>query len=111
MTSSQFNRLLMQSARLGNYSQVVNALKRGAQVDATDAEGTTALMFAAQRGATQIVDLLIATGADVDIHRRHFGTTALMFAAAANRAPNCWRHCTSGCCLTVIGTGGRCKCD
>ena len=84
--SAPVNLLLLQSARTGNYPQAVNALKRGAQVNITDAEGTTALMFAAQRGAIQIVDLLITAGADVNMHRRQFGTTALMFAAAANRS-------------------------
>lgn len=85
MTSTPSNLLLVQSARLGNLRQVATAIDRGAEVDATDAQGTTALMFAAQRGFTEIVDLLLARGADVNLHRRQFGTTALMFAAAANQ--------------------------
>jgi uncharacterized protein len=50
MTPTQFNLQLIQSARLGNERQVAAALDRGAEVDATDAQGTSALMFAAQRG-------------------------------------------------------------
>ena len=85
MTSPQSNLLLIKSAKLGNQLQVTTALERGADIDTTDAQGTTALMFAAQKGLTQTVDLLIAAGADLNLHRRQFGTTALMFAAAANR--------------------------
>ncbi|MFM2303206.1 MAG: hypothetical protein RLZZ135_613, partial [Cyanobacteriota bacterium] len=85
MTSTQFNRSLIQSARQGNDRQVSTALARGAQVNTTDAQGTTALMFAAQKGFTRIVDLLIEAGADLNIHRSQFGTTALMLAAAARQ--------------------------
>jgi uncharacterized protein len=85
MISPSPNLLLIQSARLGNHRQITAALERGADVNATDAQGTSALMFAAQKGVPQLVDLLIAAGADVNLHRRQFGTTALMFAAAANR--------------------------
>ena len=85
MISSAPNLLLIQAARLGNQPKITAALERGADVNATDAQGTSALMFSAQKGLQQIVSLLIAAGADVNLHRRQFGTTALMFAAAANR--------------------------
>ena len=83
--ADRFNLLLLQSARLGNYRQVTTALARGAQVNITDAHGTTALMFAAQKGFTQIVECLLLAGADAHVHRYQFGTTALMLAAGANR--------------------------
>ena len=67
MTSPQSNLLLIQSARLGNHRQIIAALERGADVNAIDAQGTSALMFAAQKGLTGIVDLLIAAGANVNL--------------------------------------------
>ena len=106
MTSDRFNLSLIQSARLGNERQVRAALAKGAQINATDSQGTTALMFAAQRGFVQIVDLLIAAGADLDLHRRQYGTTALMFAAAANRIDVCDRLLANGADLDAINEDG-----
>lgn len=83
--ADRFNLLLLQSAKVGNSRQVATALTRGAQVNATDVHGTTALMFAAQKGFTQIVERLLLAGADANVHRHQFGTTALMLAAGANR--------------------------
>jgi len=44
----------------------------------------TALMAAAEKGNTEMVRLLIAKGADVNVHARD-GSTALFYAADANR--------------------------
>ena len=64
MISSAPNLLLIQAARLGNQPKITAALESGADVNATDAQGTSALMFSAQKGLQQIVGLLIAAGAD-----------------------------------------------
>jgi len=50
--------------------------------NASDRNGTTALMFAALEGYTEIVRLLLAQGADLNMQRKVFGVTALMLAAA-----------------------------
>jgi ankyrin repeat protein len=56
-------------------------LDRDADVDARDAEGTTALMEAATYGHSETAALLLERGADVNAHDER-GTTALMMAAA-----------------------------
>ena len=57
----------------------------GADVDARDDDGWTALMWAAQEGRADAVRLLIGAGADVDIDDDD-GWTALMLAAGEGRA-------------------------
>jgi len=42
-------------------------------------------MFAALEGYTEIVRLLLAQGADLNMQRKVFGVTALMLAAANHR--------------------------
>ena len=57
-------------------------------VDVTDEDGYTALMYAAAlTGDPLIIDELIAAGADVNTQNR-FGETALMIAAAFNSEPS-----------------------
>lgn len=57
---------------------VCDLLNRGADVDLPGKEtGTTALMFAAQAGYSEIVEILIKHGADVN-HQDNKGWTALM---------------------------------
>lgn len=60
-------------------------LAAGMRPDATDAEGATALMRAAGRGNTALVDALLKAGANVNLADRS-GDTALGWAAAAGKA-------------------------
>jgi ankyrin repeat protein len=55
-------------------------LSRGAQIDATDDRGRTALMMAAELGHAEIVEMLIGRGADQTV-RDKSGKTALDLAA------------------------------
>ena len=57
-------------------------LFRTASVSATDEYGKTALMRAAARGHNEIVDLLLAAGADVNLRHKH-GYTALHLATSS----------------------------
>ena len=64
---------------------VREALAAGARIDAGDAAGRTALMWAAFHGHEPILRVLIDAGADVNARDRR-GRTALMWAAFADRA-------------------------
>lgn len=70
---------LMDAARQGDTATVQSLLSQGANVNATDAHGGTALMVAAVNGHTATVQALIDAGADVN-RAHNFGKTALMLA-------------------------------
>ncbi|HEY9837314.1 MAG TPA: ankyrin repeat domain-containing protein, partial [Vampirovibrionales bacterium] len=74
--------LLIQAARIGNIHQVITLLAEGARVNAKDGEGTSPLMFASQKGYTEIARHLLEAGADANLAREKYGITPLMFAAA-----------------------------
>lgn len=74
------NDVLIQAVKIGDIKRVQALLVTGADVNASDRDGTTALMFAALRGYTEIVQILLAQGADIDVPRRLYGVTALMLS-------------------------------
>lgn len=80
----QINEQLIQAAAEGDYDRVVEFLDYGADPDAANEAGTTALIWAAMNGRTDIVNLLIGEEADVNAKNKR-GTTALQAAAAGNR--------------------------
>ena len=59
-------------------------LEHGANIEAKDHEGSTALMKAAERGHTSIVQVLLEYGANVDA-KDHLGFTALERAKLLRR--------------------------
>ena len=65
----------------GNCCPYTRALiDAGADINAKDEAGSTALMVASEYGRTEIVKLLIAAGADVNA-KNELGWTALMWAS------------------------------
>ena len=64
----------------GNVGKVEEAIKDGANVNAKDNDGNTALMWAAYNGHTERVKLLIEHGANINA-KDNDGETALMQAA------------------------------
>lgn len=55
-------------------------LKNGADVNATDEDGMTPLMEAARHKRTEVVRVLIAAGADLNIRSKIYGTPAIVLA-------------------------------
>jgi ankyrin repeat protein len=69
----------------GNAATIEAMLKAGADANAVNGNGTTALMTAAASGSVDAVKLLLDRGADAKAKEHVHGQTALMFAAALNR--------------------------
>ena len=59
-------------------------LKAGADPNGARWDGETTLMIAAEAGSVEVVEMLIAQGADVNAVESRKGQTALMWAAAEN---------------------------
>jgi uncharacterized protein len=70
----------LDAARDGRVEDLRQLLAAGADVNAIDARGKTALMVASCRGHTEIVTALIAAGAEVNA-RDSDSNTALIYAA------------------------------
>lgn len=75
---------LMRSAARDDLARLQQLISRGAEVDAADSSGWTALMYAAAGAYGSAVSPLLAAGADPD-HRSHFGDTPLIAAALKGR--------------------------
>lgn len=73
------NTELLDAVMAGDLTQVARVLKNGADVNAANEEGTTALMLAAGLGKLDLVEHLIKSGATVDATDAR-GWTALMKA-------------------------------
>ena len=71
---------LQQAALDGDLKGVEQALESGADVNGMEAEGRTALMFAAFNGHSEIVLTLLDEGAGID-RRDQMGRTSLLYAA------------------------------
>ena len=59
-------------------------LEKGADVNARNTDGRTALMWAIREGTSAVIKVLLAAGADVNLGDK-YGTTPLMFAISENR--------------------------
>jgi ankyrin repeat protein len=70
------------AANIGDLGKVESELKRGTPVDLPEAiKQSTALMFASERGFSEIVERLVASGANVN-HKNKYGFTALHAAVS-----------------------------
>ncbi|EGG37002.1 ankyrin repeat protein [Paenibacillus sp. HGF5] len=75
------DRQLIESAEQGNKEQVRQLLQFGANIDATDDQGRTAVMAATYRNHVDTVDALIQAGADINI-RDHQLNNVFLYAGA-----------------------------
>ena len=83
MRVKQLERRLLDAALTGSLEDVKAAIEDGANINAKDAPGATALIFAAGEGFKEIVEFLLEMDVDVDA-KDNLGTTALSAAAMGN---------------------------
>ena len=67
------------AAHKGNVDHIKDLLREGADINARDRYGQTALMIAAMNGRTSLVLFLVEQGAELD-HTAKYHLTALMLA-------------------------------
>jgi ankyrin repeat protein len=93
-----------QAVRRGDVECLGRLLAGGADVDARDRYGQTALMIAAQRGESSVVRLLLEKGAALD-QTAKYGLSALMLAVIAGHAGIVRTLVEAGADLSLRGSG------
>jgi len=81
--ASATSQALFVAAKKGNVESVKRILQAGVDVNASDADGWTALMFATFKGHKEVVQVLLDAGANVNAQSQD-GTTPLMTATFRN---------------------------
>ena len=71
---------LLDAARGGDAQAVLSLIEQGADVNASQGDGMTALHWAAERGHARVADILLAADAAVDAETRIGSYTALHLA-------------------------------
>ena len=72
---------LLKAAKIGDNSTVQRLLSQGANVNAKDKDGYTALIWASEEGRVNVVQTLLDRGADVNAKENRYGVNALMLAS------------------------------
>jgi uncharacterized protein len=88
----------------GDLDAVRALVRSGADVDARDRHGQTALMLAAHRGHRSIVELLVESGADLNVTAK-YNLSALMLAIVAGHVPIALLLVSAGADRSLRGTG------
>jgi ankyrin repeat protein len=78
---ASLNDQLIQAAQGDNVAVVQQLLTRGADIEARDKNGYTALIMASFHGRNEVVMLLLDKGANTEARTTEFGWTALILAA------------------------------
>ena len=79
-SNAEVNITLIQAAKNGNIELVKSALDNGANVNAKDKRGNTALHFLAHNGHMEVIKVLFEAQANMNAKKNN-GWTALMLAA------------------------------
>ena len=79
-TGMRMNAELLEAAEQGDVKLASRLLDRGADIEAKDEDGETALIKAARSSKTNVVSLLLVRGADIEAEDK-YGYTALIKAA------------------------------
>ena len=101
---------LHRTAQAGDIDGLRAALTSGAEVNARDGQGWTALMHAVNQGYPVLVEPLLAAGADVDM-RAPDGATALFMAAAHGHSEIVVQLMKAGADVSVPGPTGKTPVD
>jgi hypothetical protein len=80
LSQEALNEGLLKAAQAGDTATVCKLLGQGADINAQDAQGITALMLAAAHGHAEVVRLLLANKANINTQNAQ-GCTALIFAS------------------------------
>ena len=88
----------------GDVEGVREMLDAGADADARNRRGQTALMIAARHGHGAIVEALVSRGADLDVTAK-FGLSALMLAVVAGHTAIASFLARAGADLSLRGSG------
>ena len=73
------NKQLLEAVKIGDIERTENLIKHGADVNAKDNIGWTALHWVASKGNLEIVAALVKAGAEVNVTNK-YGLTALQLA-------------------------------
>ena len=88
----------------GDVEAVRQLLRSGADVDARDRHGQTALMLAAHQGHLEIVEALVGSGADLNVTAK-YNLSALMLAVIAGHVAIARLLARAGADLGLRGSG------
>lgn len=88
----------------GDVEAVRQLLRSGADVDARDRYGQTALMLVAHRGHREMVETLVGSGADLNVTAK-YNLSALMLAIVAGHAAIARLLARAGADLRLRGNG------
>ena len=92
------------AVRRGSIDQLRRLLASGADIDARDGYGQTALMLAAREGYATLVEWLVDHGAALD-HTAKYGLSALMLAVIGGHTDVVRILTAAGADLCLRGTG------
>ena len=79
--SSNSGKALIDAAMDGNFEKVKLLIEKGADIDAKDNDGVTALMYVSRAGDLEIAKYLVENGTDINAKDSDWGYTALIYAA------------------------------
>ena len=105
MTQEVLNKNLIEALKKSDIKTVEKLIETGADVNAKDKDGGTALMYAARNGHTKTVEKLIELGADVN-SKDKFGGTALIWVARNGRTENVEKLVELGADVNARDNGG-----
>lgn len=89
----------------GDLERVRSLLNQGADINAKDEHGQTALMNAAHAGQLELVRLLIERGANLNVTAK-YNLSALMLALIAGHTEVCWLLIVAGADVSLRSTYG-----